>query len=122
LILEDIVDDILRIYGLNNLNLVFPQMELKAIKKNEFYLFKNQIKDYMSSMGLTELYNYSFINDFDKNILPADLQEKTIPLLNALSNNLKYLNPTSVVSLLKNVETNLSYFDKARFFDVKKNF
>ncbi len=122
LILEDIVDDILRIYGLNNLNPIAPQMELKAFKRNEFYLFKNQIKDYMSSMGLTEVYNYNFISDFDKNILPVDLQEKTMPLLNALSSNLKYLNPTSVISLLKNVETNLSYFDKARFFDVKKNF
>lgn len=122
LILEDVVDDVLRIYGLNNLKPVLPQIELKTYKTNDFYLFRNQVKDYMTSLGLSEVYNYNFISDSDKNVLPSSMQSKTIPLLNALSANLKHLNPTSIISLLKNVETNLSYFDKAKFFDVKKNF
>lgn len=122
LILEDVVDDIVRIYGLNNLKSIAPQIELKAFKNNEFYIFKNQVKDYMASMGFSEVYNYNFISDFDKELLPKKAQEQTISIVNALSTNLKYLNPTSISSLLKNVETNLSYYDKARFFDIKKNF
>ncbi len=120
--LEDVVDDIVRIYGLNNVKAITPKIELRAPKINEFYLFKNQIKDYMVSMGLSELYNYNFISEADKEVLPKQVKEKIIPLLNAMSNNLKYLNPTSLISLVKNVNTNLSYFEKEKFFEIKKSF
>jgi phenylalanyl-tRNA synthetase beta subunit len=70
LIFEDVVDDIVRIYGLDNLNLIPPKVELSAVKNNEFFDFKETVKNIAVSLGLNEVYNYSFINDDDLNILP----------------------------------------------------
>jgi ABC-type transport system involved in Fe-S cluster assembly fused permease/ATPase subunit len=41
---------------------------------------------------------------------------------NYLSENYQYLNPVASISLLKNVATNLSYFEKAKFFQIDKNY
>lgn len=122
LIFEDVVDDVARIHGFDNLKTKAPVVELSALKVNEFYKFKDNLKDYMAMVEMDEVYNYSFINDFDVKFLDTEKKDQLIGLKNCLSANFKYLKPVSFISLLKNVNTNLSYFDKAKFFQVDKNY
>jgi len=49
--------------------LIPPKVELKPPKDNEFYQFKEMIKNIMVSLGLDEVYNYSFIHEFDTQFL-----------------------------------------------------
>ncbi len=122
LIFEDIADDLVRIYGLDNLDLIPPKVELKPPKDNEFYQFKEMIKNIMVSLGLDEVYNYSFIHEFDTQFLNDQQKSWLVGPKNYLSENYQYLNPVASISLLKNVATNLSYFEKAKFFQIDKNY
>ena len=122
LIFEDVVDDVARIHGFDNLKAKAPVVELSTLKLNEFYQFKDNLKDYMIMLGLDEVYNYSFVNESDVKFLNLETEKQLISLRNCLSANFKYLKPVSFISLLKNVNTNLSYFDKAKFFQVDKNY
>lgn len=122
LIFEDIVDDLVRIYGLDNLKLIPPKVELLSPKNNEFYQFKEIIKDVMTTLEFNEVYNYSFITEFDAKFLNDQQKDWLIGPKNYLSENYQYLNPVSFISLLKNVTTNLSYFDKAKIFQIDKNY
>jgi phenylalanyl-tRNA synthetase beta chain len=121
-VFEDIVDDLVRIYGLDNLKAIPPKVELSSIKSNQFYQFKENIKDYAITVGLNEVYNYNFINDGDLRTLPKKLQIKVFGPKNFMSLNFKYMNPAAFVSLIKNVASNLSYFDKAGMFQISSNY
>lgn len=122
LIFEDVVDDIVRIYGLDNLKLIPPKVELSAVKNNEFFDFKETVKNIAVSLGLNEVYNYSFINHDDLNILPDWFNEKVFGPKNCLSLNYKYMNPLLAVPLIKNVATNLSNFDSEKIFQLDKTY
>lgn len=122
LIFEDIVDDVARIYGLDNLESIPPRVDLFAVKPNGFYDFKDTVKDLAVTMGLNEVYNYSFINDNDLKLLPEDMQDKVFGPKNYMSLNYKYMSPVSFVSLIKNVATNLSYFDRERIFQIDNTY
>lgn len=122
LIFEDIVDDIVRIYGLDNLKLIPPTVKLSAFKSNEFYQFKDNLKNLAIMAGLSEVCNYNFVNDDDLNILPDRIKSKIVDLKNYLSLNFKYLNPTSCIALIKDVGINLSHFDKEKFFQISNNY
>jgi len=117
---EDVMGEVARLYGVNKVDSVIPKEVLAIPLQNEFFEFRKQIKNWLKGYNLEEVYNYSFISEKDKNILPNAWQQKLIEIQNPTSALTKYLRPTLLVNSLKNINYNFRFVNKIRFFEVGK--
>jgi phenylalanyl-tRNA synthetase beta chain len=117
LIPENITEEVGRIYGYDKVPFTLPSFSVPAELNNDIY-WQNKAKDIMKELGYSEVFNYSFIGDKEKeefNLNPKEIK-------NPVSGYLKYLRPTIVPQLIDNVKENLKYFDKVKIFEIGKVF
>ncbi len=105
---EDLVEEIGRIYGYEKIPSKPPLGILVPAKVDDLLRLKNKVKDILDGLGLSEVYNYSFVGEGD------------LELENPLSSDLKYLRRDLLTNLLKNVRENFKYFGEARLFELGK--
>ena len=117
---EEVIGEIARLYGINKIIPILPQEVLALPLQNVFWEFREKIKDLLRGYDLDEVCNYSFISEKDKNILPDKWQEKLIEIENPFSALTRYLSPTLLINLLKNINYNLRFVGKIRFFEIGK--
>jgi len=105
-IAEDIVEEVARVYGYNNIKSAMPKVEMRPPAVLPEKELEKTIKNILSvGAGLTEVYNYSFTN-LDKikkiNFNPAD----AVKLANPLTDDMTMLRPSLEIGLLENIKTN----------------
>jgi len=116
---EDLIEEIGRIYGYEKISSKPPIGNLVSVKPNDLLMLRNKAKNILDGLGMTEVYNYSFIGDDDLEKL--ELSSKNyIELENPLSLDLKYLRRDLITNLLKNIRENFKYFDEAGLFELGK--
>jgi phenylalanyl-tRNA synthetase beta chain len=99
-----------------------PTISLSNPLENEFYNFKQNIKNYSVGLGLSELQEYNFLGVKEEKICDKNFFSNVIPVLNPQSVDYKYLRPFSLVSSLYSISTNIKYFPNAKTFEISKNF
>jgi len=107
---EDLIEEIGRIYGFEKIPSKLPDAALIPPKKNEDLICQNKIKDILINLGFTEAYNYSLVSD------------KGVELLNPISQEQKYLRPSLMPLLIKNIKENKKYFNEVRLFEIGRVF
>lgn len=103
---EDLIEEIGRIYGFNKIKPVFPTASLISPDKNLEIFWENFAKDILKEIGFTEVYNYSFIDQKEAELL-AFSDKNLIEIENPVSENQKYLRPSLIPNLLNNVRENI---------------
>ncbi len=114
---EDLAEEIMRLYGYNNLPSTAPHIYLKPLGSDgsENTIFKNKVRRVLASMGVDEILSYSFISeDEGKNFGASDLVELTNPV----SKEFYYLRPSLESGLIKSVLNNFRFFDAVRVFEI----
>ncbi len=111
---EDLIEEIGRIYGYEKISAVFPVASLIPGKRNMETFWEDVSKNILKELGFTEVYNYSFVGDRDF----AD----SIELENPISSEQKYLRPSLIPNLLKNIERNINSFKEIKIFELGKIF
>jgi len=120
---EDLIEEIGRIYGYENIPLVFPQAALIPPEKNEELFWQKNVKDILKETGFSEIYNYSFIGEKDISIYQFwQRKSAVVELENPISSFNRYLRPSLIPNLLKNVKENLKFFDEIKIFEIGKTF
>jgi len=116
---EDLIEEIGRIYGYEKIIQRFPTVELVSPKENLNNFFQEKTKDILVELGFSEVYNYSFIGEQDQNIFKF---KKIFELENPTSAEFKYLRPSLIPNLLKNIRQNLKFFEDIKIFELGKVF
>jgi len=117
----DIIEEIGRIYGYQNIKSKLPEGILMLPQRNDEIFWENLSKNALVSTGFTEVYNYSFIGGKDLKagfIIPENILE----LQNYISDDKRYLRPSLIFGFLRNIEENFRYFNETRIFEVGKIF
>ncbi len=117
----DLIEEIGRIYGYDQIPTISPQGTLLTPIKNLNIFWENFVKDRLKESGFTEVYNYSFISKEDFDTFNFDYK-KIFELENPLSENYQYLSPSFIPNLLKNVKDNFRYYDYFKIFELGKVF
>lgn len=115
---EDLIEEIIRIYGYNNIVITMPKNDITPPEKDRLLELIKKIKNILSlSYKLTEVYNYSFINEEQLNKLDLDIKGY-IKLLNPLSSQHTLLRQTLSTNLISNIKTNQAKYEKINLFEI----
>ncbi len=109
---EDLAEEILRLYGYENLPAKPPSVFLHPPVHDQQVIFKDIIKKNLVSLGLDEVYNYS---------LTAE-EIGAFELENPVSKQFSFLRPSLLLGLAKNIDDNLRFFDSVAIFEIGKVF
>ncbi len=112
---EDIAEEVARVIGYDKIPATVPSGILIPAVKEESLIYEDKIKDILVGAGWSEAQNYSFISDADIKAFEINNQ---VEIKNPFSQDQKYLQPTLIVNLLKNVKENLKYFNSVRLFEI----
>lgn len=114
---EDLVEEIARFKGYDAITPTLPQRDLTPARVNPHIAWKRRINTTLTQVGLTEVYNYSFVGKdwYETCKLQNTL---TIPLRNPISPDHAYLKPYLLPSLLGNINTNLRHYDQVAIFEL----
>ncbi|MCA9390059.1 phenylalanine--tRNA ligase subunit beta [candidate division WWE3 bacterium] len=117
----DIVEEIARLKGYDNITLTLPKRDLTPVSPNDAVLWKRAIADYCARLGYSEVYNYSFVGK-DLYTLCNVESLLTIPLANPISPDRAFMRPQLLPQLIENINTNRKNFDHAAIFELEKRF
>lgn len=120
-IAEDLIEEIGRIAGLQKIPRSFPFAALIPPQKNIDRFWESFSKNILKEVGLSEVYNYSFIGKKDREISGCRIFE-LIEVKNPISSDFQYLRPSLIPNLLKNIRENQKNFEDIRIFELGKIF
>ncbi|MDD4272022.1 MAG: phenylalanine--tRNA ligase subunit beta, partial [Patescibacteria group bacterium] len=113
---EDLAEEVARIYGYNNLKSELPKIALTPPLVIPEKVLIRKIKNILSmGAGLSEVYNYSFLN---ANRLEKLKFGQTIKLANPLSEDLTDLRPSLIPGILENIKTNQASESEITIYEI----
>ncbi len=117
----DIIEEVARIYGYENLNITYPSLH-PNVKKDYTFFRISDIKKFFVSNGFLEAINYSFLSKKHYKNLNLNY-EKLIKLLNPLSEEQSLFRDLITPSLIYNVVDNYKKgIRNIKLFEVSKVF
>jgi phenylalanyl-tRNA synthetase beta chain len=116
---EDLVEEVLRIYGLNNIN-PLKEETFNEIAVDPIIEFNEKITDILTKVGYNQAHNYSFISKEDKETFQQVYQSKLVEVLNPISENYSYFRGSLLPNLLKAVYLNQFKFKEIKLFEIGK--
>lgn len=105
-IVEDIIEEIGRLNGFDNIDPILPIRNFDAIKPNSFDIFKNKIRKILTRAGSNEVLNYSFTHGDIISNAKQDISN-SYKIINSISPDLQYYRQTLTPSLLSLVNLNI---------------
>lgn len=117
---EDIVEEVGRLYGYDELSLSLPQREAAPAHVNELLTVKRAVREKLASAGANEVLTYGFVHG---DLLDKSGQDKALAfkLSNALSPDLQYYRMSLTPSLLDKVHANIKAgHDEFALFEIGK--
>lgn len=115
---ESVIEEIGRIYGYNKIESKEYIGGIPFIKNFNIYwqnIFKNNLKE----LGFSEVYNYSFISEKEKEVFNL---ERLIEIENPLNVNSQYLKNSLIPLLANNLKHNLKYYKDIDIYEIGKIF
>ncbi len=121
-IAEDIVEEVARFYGYENIPAVLPSFPINPPEANELRNLERNIGETLvKNLGYNEVYNYSFVSDIQVGKMGDDLK-KYLELDNPLSKERPFLRRNLLPNLLENVENNIENYPEVKIFEIGKVF
>jgi phenylalanyl-tRNA synthetase beta chain len=108
---EDLVEEIGRMIGYDNITPVAPLSAARVPPGNPERVFHHKLREMAAAQGFTEVYNYSFVSEESARAFgfnPAELVETDHNILR----------PSLLPGILKNIADNARHFDSFRFFEI----
>jgi phenylalanyl-tRNA synthetase beta chain len=115
---EDLIEEVLRIYGYNKISSQLPFEILSLPEVNQERQIERKIKNILAlKHGLSEVYNYSFLSDDQLKKLNID-SSNYLRLANPLSDIQTILRQTLAPGLVNNIKNNQHKADSLGFFEI----
>lgn len=117
---EDIVEEIGRLYGFNQLPMALPSRSIKPVTPDSLRALKSEVRHSLARAGANEVLTYSFVHG---DLLKKAGQDpaRAFALRNALSPDLEYYRLSILPSLLDKVRSNVKVgVDEFVLFEIGK--
>ncbi len=117
---EDLIEEVGRLNGYDNIKLQLPKRTFRAVKKAKIDLLQSEIREILVASGANEILTYTFVH--------GDLLKKAgqdpknaYKIVNSISPELQYYRQTLTLSLLSKVNQNIrAGFSEFAIFEMNK--
>lgn len=117
---EDLIEEVGRLNGYDNIALQLPARTFKAAKKAKIDLLQSEIREILTAGGANEILTYSFIHGDLLEKVDQDSQN-SYKIVNSISPDLQYYRQTLTPSLLSKVSQNIrAGFGEFAIFEMNK--
>ena len=104
----DLLEEIARLYGFANIDATLPNIKPTDVVYSPFYKQLQQLRGYLCSIGLTEIYTWAFTSKQDlENARLESMLDTAIPLENPLSEKNALMRPSLIPSVLNIASSNI---------------
>lgn len=118
---EDLIEEISRVYGYDNIVSAMPLAAMEYVEENNLRRLERRVKELLAlGAHANEVYNSSFSDAAWLTKIGAPLIE--IELANPWTQDSRFMRSSLVPNLLKNVFDNLRFFSAMNIFEVGKVF
>ncbi len=118
---EDIVEEVGRIFGYDNIIPEAPEVKLDIAPQIELPAYKRKVKELLSNnLNFTEVLNYPFTNEKLNKLF--NFNEPFVKIKNPLDTEKPFLTKTILPNILKNVSLNLRYFNEFKIYELEHVF
>jgi phenylalanyl-tRNA synthetase beta chain len=119
---EDIIEEVARMYGYDNIAITFPQFPITPAPASPLRDVKKHIKQLLAyESGYTEVYNYSFVSPEWLEKLGIGTEEY-IELAHPLAKDRPFIRRGLIPNMLVGVESNLHRFESVRLFETGRGY
>ena len=114
----DLIEEVARLYGYNNIPNDTPRIPTVAPKVPKRIGLENNLRSLLSGVGLSEAINYSFIGDeLD------EVTKDTIEVRNPINKEMAFMRRSLIPSLLNNVRMNINKGNhEVSLFEIGRNY
>lgn len=119
---DDLVEEIARMYGYENIPMQLPELPIKLPRPNTERTKKHFARQILAyGLGFNEVYNHSFysMDDLHKSMLPEELH---ISVANPLSEDQSHLRVSLIPNVLENILDNLKNEPNFRIFEIGRTY
>jgi len=118
---EDIVEEVARIYGYDNLTENVELVEMTEAEIQPAQELEIKIKNYLSlGAGMSEVLNYPWADERIMNELDINPIKDCLEIANPPAPELKYLQTSLLPNLIKNIHDNIRYFEQFKIFELAR--
>jgi phenylalanyl-tRNA synthetase beta chain len=118
---EDLIEEIGRIYGYENIPAKAPIVELTTPAINEKRILEDKLRDILIGSGFSEVMNYSFYSADDIEKCGLGI-EGHYEVANPMNPDQQYMRRSMIPNLLKNIKLNLKNFEKISIFEIGRKY
>jgi len=115
----DLTEEVARIYGYHNMPSTLPAVTPPPAVDDVAIVWERKLKRLLASLGYTEFFGVSLIDGKDLErfgITPLD----AVKILNPLAEDLAYMRPTLIPSILRDIEKNQATTGSAKIFELSR--
>ncbi len=115
---EDLVEEVARIYGFNNLTANMPRVAMEAPIINQEKMLERKIKNILfQGVALSEVYNYSFVGQEQLEKLGIEISAH-IRLANPIATHQTMLRQSLAPNLINDIKVNQMRFEQIGLFEI----
>ena len=120
---EDLIEEIARIYGYDNIEPQTKNQPLRIVEIDDEKKTENTIKDLLAiKYGLSEIHTYIWYDRKKNKELNLEVNENNIKLANSLNANFNVLRESVIPSLLYTLSENIKYYPNVNIFECGRTF
>jgi len=120
-IVEDLIEEIGRVWGFNNIPSVLPQVALSSPRQKDQAYWEEMAKNTLKDLGFWESYNRSFVGSQEIELFNIPIGS-LIEVANPPSGDYQYLRPDFLIHLLENLSLNQKLVAQLKLFELGKIF
>lgn len=117
--IEDIVEEIIRLYDYNAIKPIFENSYHQAIIDNDLE-FNDYLRRFLTRIGYSEGYSYNFFSEKYSELIKDVYHSNLIRAYNPLSDDFVYFQNSLIPSLIKSVHLNQFNYKEIRMFLIDK--
>ena len=114
---DDLVEEVGRIIGYDSITPAPPMVPSVVPPRNEEREFHHQVREFMTTQGFTEVYNYSFVSEEMAAEFGFDV-DAHLRIANPIASDQTLLRTSLLPGIRKNLLENSKHFESFRLFEI----